>query len=171
MCRRCTSTGIECIGLGYGTHAEIAVAQDPHKFLLSLTCSPSYVPRINGSSEVMDLIYLVPRISQISLRPQVDDPSASLPGFVGTQDSRLSFYVDHLPARLGHSDTMDSAVDAVANAMRDLFKPSANRTSSRTFYLYAKALKHLQLSLQSSKDCFTPETLCATQLLGIFEVG
>ena len=36
---------------------------------------------------------------------------------------------------------------------------------------YSKALKHLQKNLEDSGDYLSADTLCATQLLGIFEVS
>ena len=47
--------------------------------------------------------------------------------------------------------------------------PTMLQTPTKTIASYTKALKYLQRCLNNKSQCLLPETLCATQLLGIFE--
>lgn len=85
--------------------------------------------------------------------------------------TNLSMYVDFLPSRLGYSSALDSAIHCVVAALRDLALPLERRTPLETLVSYTKALNHLQRSIGDAEQCQTSETLCATQLLGIFEVS
>ena len=70
---------------------------------------------------------------------------------------------------MGYNIALDSAIDAIICALRDLSR-SASKSSVATLTAYAQALVDLQDTIEDPVECLSAETLCATQLLGYFEV-
>ena len=99
------------------------------------------------------------------------NPASASQGQLIVRCSQLAAYVDFLPARSGHSLTLDSAIQCLVAGLRDLALPAEYRSPIKTLTSYSRALECLQSSLSHPKQRLSSETLCATQLLGIFEVG
>ncbi|OAL32036.1 hypothetical protein AYO22_00906 [Fonsecaea multimorphosa] len=82
-------------------------------------------------------------------------------------NSLLSF----VPSRYGQTPSLTYAADCVVERLRGIVDsnrvPSGGPTVASR---YVKALKCLQAALDDRELCMKPETLCATELLGIFEV-
>ncbi|KAF7588823.1 hypothetical protein BBP40_005177 [Aspergillus hancockii] len=86
--------------------------------------------------------------------------------FVLSAEKEKSSYIFHIPCRSGYNDALDSAVKCVIAAFRALRVPDVSRSALR---LYTSALKYLQLALDDPTRSLQAETLCATELLCIFE--
>ncbi|KAH8801391.1 hypothetical protein F5884DRAFT_806472 [Xylogone sp. PMI_703] len=79
-------------------------------------------------------------------------------------------YLRELPRRYGYSACLDSAIDCVAERIRESFLLVATPPKSNSRALYIKALQSLRLSLSTPKNCITAETLCASELLVLWEL-
>lgn len=79
-------------------------------------------------------------------------------------------YLSYLPSRYGHGSCLDHATDCVVARLRQMVSPATHYDEARVVSLYVKALKSLQLALDDPSQCLQPETLCATELLTLFEV-
>ncbi|UKZ88795.1 uncharacterized protein TrAFT101_004529 [Trichoderma asperellum] len=79
-------------------------------------------------------------------------------------------YLNYLPARIGQNGALDKAAACVtARAQQWLVSPS-ERICSSILKLYSEALAALQAELQSPDTRLRPDVLCATELLGIYEL-
>ncbi|KAH8121652.1 hypothetical protein LI328DRAFT_171448 [Trichoderma asperelloides] len=77
-----------------------------------------------------------------------------------------------IPSRYGHVRLLRHATDCVIAKLQYLSQPEENRSIKgdlKALMHYQKALKALQEALLDEREWAKPETLCATQLLGIFE--
>ncbi|PTB42386.1 hypothetical protein M441DRAFT_67918 [Trichoderma asperellum CBS 433.97] len=77
-----------------------------------------------------------------------------------------------IPSRYGHVRLLRHATDCVIAKLQYLSQPEENRSPKgdlKALMHYQKALKTLQEALLDEREWAKPETLCATQLLGIFE--
>jgi len=79
-------------------------------------------------------------------------------------------YLSFLPSLYGHVTCLNDAVDcAVARAQRVV---SPNQiTEAQVISYYLKALDSLQKALDSPKERVKAEVLCATEILGLYEVN
>ena len=113
----------------------------------------------------MDLVPLM-------LAHEREAPNATLRSmdYVASPNSYISIYLQFLPSRLGHNLALDHAIECVARLLRDLRRPPRYRDVSKPLSSYGMALKYLQDSIEHPVECLSAEVLCATQLMGLFEV-
>jgi hypothetical protein len=91
-------------------------------------------------------------------------------GSVGLQMSVFGPFIQEVPARIGHSPALDAAVAVLINAHTSLmYKKTSNDVVSINLYL--RAIKTLQSCLEDSREGMSTNTLCASVLLGLVEVG
>lgn len=79
-----------------------------------------------------------------------------------------------IPSRYGHVLLLRHATDCVIAKLQYESQPAEYRSPMgdvKAIMYYQKALRALQQALLDECEWAKPETLCATQLLGIFEVG
>lgn len=164
--------GFVCVGVGYANLTPITAAatMSARQSALERFIYPSSAPRINGTAEIRDLMQLVPEILQARNDAQSLSPITSVTGYILSRGKPVGLYLDFLPGRTGFSQALDSAVDCVVCALRDILRPALLKNLGTTLSSYGKALKHLQSALDDPAQYSLAETLCATQLLGIFEV-
>ncbi|KAL7967964.1 hypothetical protein HDV63DRAFT_396082 [Trichoderma sp. SZMC 28014] len=77
-----------------------------------------------------------------------------------------------IPSRYGHVQLLRHATDCVIAKVQYISQPEENRSPKgdlKALMHYQKALQALQEALLDEREWAKPETLCATQLLGIFE--
>ncbi|KAM0258673.1 hypothetical protein ACHAQJ_003681 [Trichoderma viride] len=77
-----------------------------------------------------------------------------------------------IPSRYGHVLLLRHATDCVIAKLQYISQPEEDRSPKgdvKALMYYQKALKALQEALLDEGEWAKPETLCATQLLGIFE--
>lgn len=86
--------------------------------------------------------------------------------------TRRSSYLDYIPSLYGSSRSLDTAVHCLAAQLqhylhvpKELATPTPN-----TLGLYSDALKMLQLELNDPELYSQPHVLCATEILGLYEV-
>lgn len=84
--------------------------------------------------------------------------------------SRQWSYFDYLPRYAEASAALDAASRCVAARLQEFLVCPHAPTSRGTLCLYSCALKALQAELEDPGTCLRPETLCATQVLGLYEV-
>lgn len=107
---------------------------------------------------------------------------ASLGGFVQrspydwaacmrSYSQRMNTYVFELPMRTGYHPVLDGAVKCVAAALRCRLTKGMETTpfGLETLQFYDSALKTLQRALDDPVESMSSHTLCATQLLFLFE--
>lgn len=119
---------------------------------------------------VQDLLHLVPHTTPDFIVEGYATPDGVL---YMTLFYRMKAYLFELPARVGHNEALDSAVACVAAALRlrhGLQIGDASFTQY-TIRLYGQALRMLQRALQDTRTSCSPEILCATELLCVFEVS
>lgn len=79
----------------------------------------------------------------------------------------------HIPSRYGHVPSLSYATDCVVAMLRQLVCPSGGSSTNAevgVLLCYARALGALKIALNHKTESTTAETLCAIELLGIFEV-
>lgn len=79
-------------------------------------------------------------------------------------------YLNYLPARIGYCDALDKAAECVAARARHWLDFPYEPASEDILKLYIRALKLLQGELDNPESRLNPDVLCATELLGIYEV-
>jgi hypothetical protein len=105
--------------------------------------------------------------TELSFEPLWTDVSASAGQL--EKNKLLSF----IPSRYGRATALTHATDCVVAKLRLMMLPVeyVSAASEATVLMhYSKALSALQASLNDEAQRMTPETLCATELLGIYEV-
>ena len=162
--------GFKCSGWGYGTAKEPAFPWTQKTVPSALTA----VPELNGTAECRDLILLGPVVSARDSHPKIFSPQDAKAQFMMTRSKRLGSFIFHIPARSGRNTTLDSAVACVAAALREFCASEATPLhfvcSSKSLSLYGVALHNLHTALADPELSVKAETLCATELLGVFEV-
>ncbi|KKP00076.1 hypothetical protein THAR02_07809 [Trichoderma harzianum] len=79
-------------------------------------------------------------------------------------------YLNYLPGRIGHNGALDKAAACVAARAQQWLASPSEPVSNSILKLYSSALAALQAELQCPNACLRPDVLCATQLLGIYEL-
>jgi hypothetical protein len=79
-------------------------------------------------------------------------------------------FIQEVPARLGHNPALDAAVAVLVNAHTSLVqKKKALEIMSPQLYL--RAIKTLQTCLEDPRQGMSSNTLCASVILSLVEVG
>jgi hypothetical protein len=79
-------------------------------------------------------------------------------------------FIQEVPARIGHNAALDAAVAVLVNVHTSLvYKKTANEIVCPE--LYIRAIKTLQTCLEDPQLGMSANTLCASVLLGLVEVG
>lgn len=170
VCRRCQAAGVACQGRAYGRSSANFITPTTSLYQVWAIPSAAAAPQLYSSAQMNDLIHLVPYITSLVQYDCLKNPANMRNDHLTLNCANLAMYVEFLPSRLGYSSSLDSAIQCVVGALRDLTLPLEQRTPVTTLVSYTKALKHLQRSIADAEQCQKSETLCATQLLGIFEV-
>ncbi|KAK5988892.1 hypothetical protein PT974_10389 [Cladobotryum mycophilum] len=137
----------------------------------TILISPSSVDyekiRIRYNLDLLDLSALTSfHVTYATASSLASNPDI-LRDIVGRQ--QLS-YLTHVPGRYGQSHALASAVECVsARAHQWLIAPH-QPVSSEIIVLYLRALKAVQAALENPHTNMQPEVLCATELLGIYEL-
>jgi hypothetical protein len=77
--------------------------------------------------------------------------------------------MSYIPSRIRFNKALDAVADLLVNAVRSvLTDPDSVEKVSRRWYI--AALRELQNSI-SGPEVYEAETLCATMLLGMYEVN
>lgn len=130
----------------------------------------SLLPALSWA-HVQDLLLLIPRTAPgIEIREYISVDGLHMTLSIS---HRMTSYIHQLPARLGHNEALDKAVASVAAALRwrHTTKTEDQAFTPTTLSLYGQALQLLQHALDDAEISSSPEVLCATELLCIFEVG
>ncbi|EOA85073.1 uncharacterized protein SETTUDRAFT_154670 [Exserohilum turcica Et28A] len=94
--------------------------------------------------------------------------AATRTGSAGHRMSVFGSFIQEVPARIGYNPALDAAVTVLVNVHSSLvYKKSANEIVSPE--LYIRAIKTLQTCLEHPQLGLSPETLCASVLLGLVE--
>ena len=80
-------------------------------------------------------------------------------------------YLSFLPSRYGYCACLDDATHCLAARLRQWVIAPGDSPSGSVLSLYAKSLTSLQSALSDPDLCLKPEILCATAILGIYEVN
>ena len=80
-------------------------------------------------------------------------------------------YFSFLPSRYGYNSSLDDATHCLAARLRQWVIAPGNPPSDGVLSLYSKSLTSLQSALNDPDLCLKPEILCATAILGIYEVN
>ena len=80
-------------------------------------------------------------------------------------------YLSFLPSRYGHTPCLDNAAHCVAARLRQWLIAPLDPPNDSVLSLYSRALISLQSALNDPVLCLRPEILCATAILGIYEVN
>jgi hypothetical protein len=79
-------------------------------------------------------------------------------------------YLEDIPQRLGRSEALDTAVDALVCAHSD-FAGSGREVSPMSLRKYSDAIATLRVCLNDASQASSADTLCAVTLLMICHVG
>lgn len=82
-------------------------------------------------------------------------------------------FLSFIPSRYDHVPSLRCATDCIIAKLEQLMLPVERRTAQSSIPVllrYQSALRELQRALDNEADRASAETLCATQLLGVFEV-
>lgn len=80
-------------------------------------------------------------------------------------------YCQYMPALYSQSVLIQKAADCVVARVRCLLTPGIPEWESLAITSYSKALSHLQEAINCPQECLSAELLCATQVLGLYEVS
>jgi hypothetical protein len=102
------------------------------------------------------------------------DSNASIPSFHRTTvhdwvHFRETSYLDLIPAHYDNSPLIRNLVDALLIKAQDVLS-SAKAPKAEVLKVYGKALWSVQDALKDEEAMKSPETLCATQLISMYEV-
>ncbi|QKX63076.1 uncharacterized protein TRUGW13939_10244 [Talaromyces rugulosus] len=125
------------------------------------------LPRFNGTVEGAELLLLAPLTSVHIGRAAREYLSSNLLRFILPSLGEEASYVTHVPCRLGHEVALDHAVQCVVAAFHALHSQSSSK--QKTLSLYMRALNSLQQAINDPERSLSAETLCATELLCLFE--
>jgi hypothetical protein len=90
--------------------------------------------------------------------------------FVGLQPNSFESYIAFIPSRLGHNAALDDAVGCLTTLYSSYFMENQSAEAlSRSKYV--QALSSLRKCLDNKDIALASETLCASLLLGIYEVN
>jgi hypothetical protein len=96
--------------------------------------------------------------------------AATTTGSPGVRMSVFGAFIQEVPARLGHNPALDAAVAVLVNAHTSLVqKKKALEIMSPQLYL--RAIKTLQTCLEDPRQGMSSNTLCASVILSLVEVG
>ena len=165
-CLRCRGKSIIC--KGYRVDPAIISPMEYNR-TQALTSPFSFCePQLDKLTHIRDLMHLLPLM--LAHEQKAQDTSLRAMDYVTSPNSYISIYLQFLPNRIGHNLALDHSIECVANLLGDLRRPPGYRDVTRALSSYGVALKFLQISLQDPVECLSAEVLCATQLLGFFEV-
>ena len=131
--------------------------------------APPSTPRLHGTAAVRDLLNMLSVITANASQFAISNAKSTTLEYHAASLKETIIYLEFLPSRLGRDAALDSTIECTALALRDIYLPESARSLTAIYSAYARALKYLQSSIQST-EYLSSETLCATQLLGIFEV-
>lgn len=80
-------------------------------------------------------------------------------------------YFQYIPSRYQQSVLISSATDCVLARVRCLLTPGDKNWELFALSAYSRALSKLQDAVDSTSQRITAELLCATQMLGLYEVS
>ncbi|KAL7791585.1 hypothetical protein V8C37DRAFT_382165 [Trichoderma ceciliae] len=133
----------------------------------SLACCPYERMRIQYNFDLLDLSQLTSfHISYATASTLANKPTM-LTEILG---HRHWSYLNYLPGRIGHNRALDKAAACVAARAQQLLVSPSEPVSGYILKLYSSALMALQAELQCPDTCVRPDVLCATELLGIYEL-
>lgn len=132
--------------------------------------TPPAFQKLSGSLEIREVIEMIP---MLALNNENSVPGVNWSDFMLSYCQRVRVYLYDLPSRTGHDELLDSAISCVSSGLKWLLSGSERpaEMDSKTLALYGEALKRLQQALDDSVESRSAHTLCATQLLFLFEVG
>jgi hypothetical protein len=143
---------------------------------------------VPSQPSLLNAIYLKPKNSSISEQTNLDFLGLSLLAslevgrYTGQRllenPQNLSFflggknwsYCQYIPTHYGHSALIRRASDSVLARVRCLLSPEETNWEPLALSAYSQALSGLQLAINSSSQRPSAEVLCATQVLGLYEV-
>lgn len=169
--------------------ANLRLSEQRNRFLDAIPSKPTStgyeVVRMKYQFDVLDLSgFTTFYISQAEARPLLGHPSRILSMFRSRQWSFFSY----VPARFGHSQCCDDAgesfpflntavlpglieaVRCVAAACHSIVV-NDNPRSFEVFSLYRQSLQSLQKALSHPDERLKPDTLCAVDILAIYEAS
>ncbi|KAK3370800.1 hypothetical protein B0T24DRAFT_300131 [Lasiosphaeria ovina] len=91
------------------------------------------------------------------------------PSFLSAPRLGSSKLLAFIPSRYGQVATLTHATDCVVAKLRHMMVGQGGGEADVLGH-YTKALRALQVALDDEEQRFTPETLCATQLLAVYEL-
>jgi hypothetical protein len=80
-------------------------------------------------------------------------------------------YFRFVPFYYDQCELIHNATDCIVARVRCLLTPNDGNLESLAVSSYSNALSHLQRALNSAKQNPTAQILCATQILGLYEVS
>lgn len=84
--------------------------------------------------------------------------------------SSNSSYLNFVPSRCEDNPLLRDILWCTAAQSRWLLRPQSVTAEASILASYGNALQRLQKALTDPEQCLHPDVLCATQLLGLFEV-
>jgi len=139
---------------------------------------PSLYPGLGISGDFFALISLIPLTGlRLGIAPVCHSlaprsvQSQNIPSFL-TGGKHLGNHpmLSFIPSRYGQVSSITHAVDCVLAKLKQTLQCEPLDGDAVALRLYSKALRTLQEALNDGSQCMSPETLCATELLGVFEV-
>ena len=132
-----------------------------------MACSGYELQRLESDFDILDLSALttfhVGRITTVTLHTSPLLLKEVL-------QCRQWSYFSYVPSRFGHFPCLDDAARCVASRVRSWTTGEFNANAAN-LSLYTKALDSLQLAINNPLTRVMPETLCATELLALYEVS
>lgn len=117
--------------------------------------------------DFLDLSLLTSQLVGRFTGPRLLECPETIPHFLG---NKARSYCQYVPFYYSQSAVIRNATDCAVARARFVLSPEGAGWESLALSSYAKALSSLQEAISAQK-CPTVETLCATQILGVYEVS
>ncbi|EHK25657.1 uncharacterized protein TRIVIDRAFT_198604 [Trichoderma virens Gv29-8] len=163
----------EAVSAGHVDAPAKAIAPITWKYLAGPTAPlPMSTPEAT-IAENFAILHLVESLSGLHLGVNAQASSIPRLGLHKLQLPQSKTLLSFIPSRYGHVTPLTCAVDCLVARVRQITLKDDGFSEDRcleVLHLYDKALKALQEAINDDEERKTPETLCAAELLGFFEL-
>lgn len=197
LCKRCTRAGLQCEGYpkpalrfqillppgsnppspprdGRTTnHQDEYDSEEARSRLSGQSEAPLHNPiSVPTEQKARELLHCAVLIDTRSNWPTSNDPSLASPVWPRWPIPYRS-WLAYIPSRLGYSRSLDAASELLVVATRACrcSDPSTQSVQEICRTPYVQALRSLQEAITTPEEALSAEVLCATMLLGLYEVS
>lgn len=157
------------------TAATSAVPPFPEHASLQRPNIPANMPltgyeamRMKSNVDILDLSALTTyHVSRITAQQLATKPSY----LINILRHRTWSFLSYVPSRWGNTLCLDHAVRCVVSRVQDYLSSPTGLPSPQSLNQYAVAIASLQKALSDPHQAISPDVLCATEVMALYEVA